>query len=416
MLRAMRVLITCRELALRAGSQLYTRDVALALRRAGHAPIVFAPLLGEVAAEVREGGVAVIERLEQLGEPPDLIHGQHHVPAMAAMLRFAATPAIFVCHGWIPWQEAPPRFPTIGRYVAVDTLRRDRLVDEHGVAPGDVEILENFVDTERFARRVIPLAPRPRKALLFSNQAGDNRLSAVVREVCAARGIELERIGIASGRPVRHPELLLPEFDLVFARGRSALEAMASGAAVILCDIEGDGPFVTPENFDRLRALNFGIGALQRPLEASRLGEEVDRFDAGGAARVCELVRSRCGLAPAVERLLQIYADVVARHRSPDPEEITIAASKYLEWLGPFVEREIAEMVGDAVRGATETAAKSDQQARDARAHLAAVEHDLVVTNESLRVLQRSPFSRARAALLRLNPVVRLYGAMRRKA
>ena len=350
----MHILITCRELSLRGGSQLYTRDLAQALKRSGHEPVVFAPILGEVADELREGGVAAIQELDQLGVAPDVIHGQHHVQAMAAMLRFPATPAIFVCHGWLPWQEAPPRFPTIRRYVAVDLLRRNRLVLEHGIPSEMVEIVENFVDVDRFSRRTAPLPARPRRALLFSNQAGDNELASVVREVCAARGLALETIGLQSGRPVRRPESILPKFDLVFGRGRSALEAMAAGAVVVLCDVEGDGPLVTTENFDRLRSLNFGMSALQRPLDARRLGAAVDRYDAADAARVTERVRSECGLLPAMERILGIYRDALAESPSPDPADVSLAASTYLEWLGPFIEQELATQVTAAMRDVAE--------------------------------------------------------------
>lgn len=412
----MRILITCRELALHGGSQLYTRDLALALRRLGHEPVVFAPILGEVAAEARAGGVATIRELDQLGVAPDLIHGQHHLQAMAAMLRFPAVPAIFVCHGWLPWQEAPPRFPSIRRYVAVDTLRRDRLVLEHGIAPQMVRIVENFVDVDRFARRIPPLPSQPRRALLFSNQAGQNPLSSVVREVCGARGLELETVGVRSGRPVSDPEAILPEFDVVFARGRSALEAMAVGAAVILCDVEGDGPLVTSEDFDRLRALNFGLGALRSPLDAGRLAAALDRYDASDAARVCEQVRSRCGLPSAVEHLSRIYGEVLAEHQAPDSRAIELAASRYLEWLGPFTEQQLVGEITNAVRDATAAAASHGQRRVEPHDELAEVVERLAMTNDSLRVLERSPFFRARASLLRVGPLVRLYRHLARRS
>ncbi len=331
------------------------------------------------------------------------------------MLRFPAVPAIFVCHGWLPWPEAPPRFPSIRRYVAVDTLRRDRLVLEHGIGPRMVEIVENFVDTDRFARRTTPLPSRPRRALLFSNQAGQNPLSTAVSEVCGARGLELETVGLRSGRPVSDPEAMLPGFDLVFARGRSALEAMAVGAAVILCDVEGDGPLVTSENFDRLRTLNFGLGALQRPIAAGRLAAAVDRYDPADAARVCEEVRSRCGLPTAVEHLLRIYGEVLAEDRPPDSGTIELAASRYLEWLGPFIERQIATEITDAVRAATGADPRQDQGRHDSHHELAAVEERLAMTTDSLRVLQRSPFFRTRASLLRVAPLVRLYTLFTRR-
>ena len=53
---------------------------------------------------------------------------------MTAPLRFPGVPAVYVYHGWRPWEEAPPRFPRILRYIAVSRPCRDRLVFEHAIA------------------------------------------------------------------------------------------------------------------------------------------------------------------------------------------------------------------------------------------------------------------------------------------
>lgn len=42
-----------------------------------------------------------------------------------------------------------------------------------------------------------------------------------------------------------NPEHLLSNYDLVFAKARCALEAMAAGAAVVLCDKTGLGSMVS---------------------------------------------------------------------------------------------------------------------------------------------------------------------------
>ncbi len=390
----LRVLITCRELAVRGGTQLYTRDLAQALRRLGQTPVVWSPWLGEVADEIRRAGIPVVESLDRLGEAPSVIHGQHHLEAMTAMLRFPEVPAIYVCHGWLPWQEAPPRFPTIGRYVAVDSLRKDRLVFEHGIAARDVEILPNFVDMERFRPRP-PLPAAPARALVFSNQAeeGTSFLSAV-RRACEEARLPVDVAGGLSGRVLDRPEEVLPAYDLVFARGRAALEAMAVGAAVVLCDREGSGPLVDSDRFDGLRDLNFGLGALTGPLAAERIGREIARYDRYDAARVSARVRRECGLGPVVERLLQIYREAIGRVAGRAPSDLRFealaSASDYLAWLGPLVERQIQEAAGS--------------HAGDA---------------EALAELRRSPFSRLRARLLEFRPLVAAYRSAtswRRKA
>lgn len=51
---------------------------------------------------------------------------------------------------------------------------------------------------------------------------------------------------------------MLGGYDLVFAKARCALEAMAVGCAVVLCDVGGLGPLVTRAQVQHLRRWNFG--------------------------------------------------------------------------------------------------------------------------------------------------------------
>jgi hypothetical protein len=60
-----RVLITNNTLAARAGSELYVRDLALALLARGHQPIAYSRRLGEVAAEIRRATVPVVDDLRR---------------------------------------------------------------------------------------------------------------------------------------------------------------------------------------------------------------------------------------------------------------------------------------------------------------------------------------------------------------
>src|SRR5204863_2398165 len=100
---------------------------------------------------------------------------------------------------------------------------------------------------------------------------------------------------------------------------RSALEAMAVGAAVVLCDQAGVGPLVTTESFDRLRPLNFGIRTLREPVTPDVLEREIRRYDAADAAEVSRRLRSQAGLEKAVDQLVALYERVVADHREREP-------------------------------------------------------------------------------------------------
>ena len=335
---SLRVLITNRILTSRTGTEIYVRDLARELAARGHRPVVYSPLLGDVAQEIRATTVPVTADLASITEPPDVIHGHHGLETLAALLAFPAVPALAFCHSWVGWADALPRFPRILRYVAVDRTCRDRLSQEQGIPAERIRLLLNAVDLQRLRPRG-PLPPRPRRALVFSNAAGarGSQLEAI-QEACAAEGIEVEVVGAAAGRSLARPEEVLGGFDLVFAKGKAALEALATGSAVILCDLVGAGPMVSTANLQQLRPLNFGMRALREPVTAEGLRSQIARYDAADAAAVCREIRASAGHEAMVGQLCELYAEVIAEHRAQgasDPQAELRAASAYLQWLGP---------------------------------------------------------------------------------
>jgi hypothetical protein len=271
---------------------------------------------------------------------------------MTALLHFPGVPGIFATHDWTVWHDAPPLFPRIRRYVAVDGTNRDRVLFEHGIPEERVRVLLNWVDLERFPRRG-PLPERPRRALVFSNYArGDTHLPAV-REACRRAGLLLDVVGSGVGRSLADPGAAIAEHDLVFAKAKSALEALAVGAAVVLCDYRGLGQMVTAADFEGLRRLNLGLRTLRRPLTPDLILREIERYDARDAAEVTSRVREEAGLEPALDRLVALYEEVIAEHQreSPvDPAEESRAAAAYLRqwagWVPPRV-RDLEKRVGE---------------------------------------------------------------------
>ena len=310
----MRVLITNRTLATRTGTELYVRDLAIALAERGHTPIVYTPQPGDIAREIRAKTIAVTNDLFTVADPPDIIHGHHGLETLAALLAFPGVPAIAVCHSWIGWADAPVPFPRVLRYLAVDDTCRDRLRFENGIPDERVSVILNSVDLTRFQPRP-PLPSRPKRALVFSNAAGPGQAHLpAIQKACAAAGIEVETVGASAGKSLARPEEALGEFDLVFAKAKAALEAMSVGAAVILCDAVGAGPMVTAVNLDQLRRINFGMRALTHPVTPEFLGGEIARYDAADAAAVSRSVREAAGTNTMVDELCSLYAEVVAEH------------------------------------------------------------------------------------------------------
>jgi hypothetical protein len=351
----LRVLITNHSLAGLTGTEVYVRDLALGLLRRGHAPVVYTTRMGEGARRLREATIPVVDDLNKISAPPDIIHGQHHAETMTALLHFSETPALFFCHGWLPWNETPPRHPRLLRYLAVDDTCRDRLLFEAGVPEERTRVILNAVDLARFLPRG-PLPPRPRRALVFSNSA--ERHAPVVREACARAGIKLDLAG--GQRALTEPEKVLGRYDLVFAKARCALEALAVGASVVLCDTAGAGPLVTSADLARLRRLNFGIRTLQNELRPDSLAREISRYDAADAAEVSRRVRASADREETVDELVALYREIVAEHAlAPrDAAAEWRAAAEYLRWLTVSVGREredfnnsLTARLRDAVHG-----------------------------------------------------------------
>ncbi|HEV8484822.1 MAG TPA: glycosyltransferase [Blastocatellia bacterium] len=344
MTTGLRILITNNTLDSRAGTELYVRDVTTSLLARGHTPIAYSTTLGEVARELRSETIPVIDDLDSIAIAPDIIHGQHHLETMTALLRFPGVPAVYFCHGWLPWEEAPPRFPRILRYVAVDNTCRDRLVYEHGIPEDRIKVLLNFVDLERFKARG-PLPPRPNRALVFSNNATEDSYVRMIRMVCERANIKLDVVGLKANNPLERPESVLGAYDLVFAKGRAALESLAVGAAVVLCDLTGIGPLVTAGEFDRLRSLNFGIRTLRDQVSEEVIERRIATYDRQDAAEVSRRVRATAGREAAVDQIEEVYREVLREFRSTsksDPIEEQRAASAYLRWLTPRLKDQTA--------------------------------------------------------------------------
>jgi len=307
----LRVLITNVVLWPRSGTVLYVRDLALELLRTGHAPAVFSLPSGDVAAELRAAGIPVERDLRRLPRP-DVIHGHHHAPTLLAIRRWPTVPAITVCHAHVHPDERAVLHPSVRRHFGVSRLCVDRIAREGvEVDARDAALLPNFVDLARFTPRA-PLPPRPRRALVLSNHArADTHLPAVV-EACRRAGLPLDVAGEGVGRPVAAPEDILGGYDVVFAKAKAAMEAMAVGAAVVLCDFGGVGPMVTSQNFDALRPLNFGFESLRDPLQPEPLLRELARYDPDDAALVRDRLRADAGLDRTVATLVDVYRAVIA--------------------------------------------------------------------------------------------------------
>lgn len=109
------------------------------------------------------------------------------------------------------------------------------------------------------------------------------------------------------------PESVLPKYDIVFAKAKSVIEALAVGNSVIMCDcLFGVGKMVTTENFERSRSYNFGKHLLSKPFDEAIILKEIGRYSPADSRKVMKLARSKANLKSAADKLIELYYNVIA--------------------------------------------------------------------------------------------------------
>lgn len=308
---SLHILIANVTLAGRTGTEVVTRDLAIGLTARGHQVSVYTPTPGPLAGELTARGITVVNNPAKVSGVPDIVQGHHFIETVEALAQFPGARGVFVCHDRTAAHSIPPRLARIHRYVAVDENCLERLRDDWGIPSPQTQTVFNAVDMSRFLPRS-PLPPQPGRALVFSNYAAADTHVDVVRAACARAGLPVDILGAGAGTITATPEAQIGRYDIVFAKARCAIEAMAVGTAVVLCDANGSGPLVTLSNLRGLRLWNFGARMLHHTLDATRLVGEIEKYDPADAAAVSRVIREEASLDRALDQYEAIYRDVLA--------------------------------------------------------------------------------------------------------
>jgi hypothetical protein len=328
------ILVTNITLSGRTGTETVTRDLCTGLKARGHRPIVYTVASradGPIASELRRAGIDVLTGIDQVPDDIDIIHAHHTPVAAVALCRFPDVAAIFVAHDYSAWFDSPPLFRSIHCYAAVDTTVAERVAAETGLEPDCVRLLLNAVDMSRF-RPGPPLPERPRRALAFAKNHGHVE---PIRRACHARRIELDVVGHAVGRVIDEPEELLGSYDLVFTSALSALEAMACGRAVVVCDGRGLAGFVTLERAQRWRPQNFGLRCLARRVETDALLAEIDAYNPAESAAVTHFIREQADRERWLDQVEAMHRSALELHVRSDAATVALATARHVERWSP---------------------------------------------------------------------------------
>ncbi len=283
--------------------------------------------------------------LASLDRAPDIIHGQHHPITVPALVRFPDTPAIQLCHDSHIWFDGPLRLERVRRHAAVDALCRERVAREAGLPLEAVAVLPNAVDLDRVRPRP-PLPERPRRVLIVAHRTKDHLAACIA--ACEQAGLEVALAGYAAGRPLLDLPGEMAAADIVIGAARIALEALAVGCAVVVCDGRGLADMATTTDFAAWRTANFGHALLTKPVTPDAVFAALAAYAPDDAAELSARVRDLCGLEPALDQLEALYREAIAAHQNApiDAAREAGALADYLQralsidvWGSPWGDR-----------------------------------------------------------------------------
>ncbi len=368
----LRILITNNRLNTRGGAESFVRDLARGLQEIGHSVMAYSSDLGQRERLLENDVIPVATDLDLLPFLPDIIHAQHHLDAMTAITALPEVPALFHCHGAV-WQECAPKHPRIYHYLAMSKTLAERMAVESNIPISDISVHLNVVDLARF-NKVRQPPSQPTRALFFNkHHRQDSPTVAAIREAASRCGISLDFVGRHFGRLIDQPENFLPDYDIVFASGVSAIEALACGCAVVVLGRTSCGGLVLPDNLESYRQANFSIAVNSAPPSSEKIEAELRCYSSEACEMVAKRLRQMADSRLQIGKLAEIYQQIIERHQRSehDSRAESVAVSKYLRRIVPLVK------MADQVQRQEGLHSRKANALNELREHLSLVEREL---------------------------------------
>jgi hypothetical protein len=294
------------------GTETHLVTIGDQLLRLGHEAVIYSPELGPFADYARGRGLEVLDRLRELPDRCDVVLAQDGLVVYELAERYPrALTAFRVCGDVFDFQS-PPQVDGIVDLVVVLSDRYARLAQACPVkAP--ILRLRVPVDIDRLAP-IGAIRALPRRAVILGNYP--DRIQAV-KEAWEPRGVEVGQIG---GTQQRYDlAAALESVDIVVAKSRAALDAMACGRAVYILDTFGGDGWVTPEAYAAMEADHFAGQATDRVIGSAELERDLARYHPGMGTANRDLVVQHHRARDHVIDLLAALAVQSAQERPPAP-------------------------------------------------------------------------------------------------
>lgn len=305
----MKILVTNHQLSQFQGSEWFTHCLVIALKKKGHKPYVFTPMLGGVSKALEYHKIPISDKLDVWKNIKfDVIHAQHNITALYARSLFPSVPMVYMSHGPQAQLEQPPSLDIgISHYFAVSEEVRSNLMNKYSIPRDKITIVRNIIDTDLFSNK-IPAREELTRLLVISNHyLTENR--QVIEKVCKDLNIHVRHIGLPYNS-VSNTYDYINCSDLVITIGRGALEAMSCGRNVLAYDHFGSDGLVDENNFYELRKKNFSGRTNHQKYDSESLKQVLGNYNVSTGEKLRNLVIKENSIDKNVDKMIKIYQTI----------------------------------------------------------------------------------------------------------
>jgi hypothetical protein len=366
------------------GTEVHLVTLAEHLRRLGHEAVIYSPELGPYADHARLRGLDVTASVGELPEECDVVLSQDAIVVYQLAERYPrALHAFRVCGDVFDFQ-LPPQLDGVIDLVIALSDRYARFAEASAVG---VPIVRLRVPVDVDLRTPVgAIRERPRRAVMLGNYP--HRYD-VVREVWGDHGVEVARVGANGGRESFDVTTAVAGADIVVAKTRASLEAMACGRAVYVYDVFGGDGWVTPEIYPALESDNFNGLATGRVIGADQLARDLADYDPAMGVANRDLVVQHHSARDHVVEMLAALAEHSPPAERPTVPSRELARLSAVQWSWERLAREHRDREGwlrdrvahaeAAVADAGDAVAAAARERNEALARAGELERDLSV-------------------------------------
>lgn len=315
--KPLRIVLATNHLQAFTGSELMIATLADALQSFGHTVLLYAPFVsGALFLHRPFLNLKWTDSLAELkGFAPQVGYTQHHTIAITVRQALPHCPIMHGILGVLPFLEQPPLHDlalTRMLVLSEEVLGHVRRLDPRH---GELTVFRNVIDDGLFIPEAEP-AHEPKSVVLHSYKLEPSTMSRIY-DACAKNGLTvIDRRPSTPGK-TKYEEVpsIVREGDIIIASGRSAIEGMCAGRAVIVMANCGEDGLITPSNFDILSQGNFSGRTTGQKFSVDGLAAELKKYDPKSVTEVSKRARQLFGLSNRRKEIQDLF--VTASETTP---------------------------------------------------------------------------------------------------